>query len=243
VGTVQHEPQRPRPAPFRAERSERWAEPLPPARWLLVAVLLRPHAIHASEDWCFDDPVLLIGLHALRSNLGVQGTAAQIATAVSSAEITVYVPQGVPATLSLGNSLLSPEHLRIVPVPGGSLLGGDEFTVLAADLPSGEEAMRIAARIVERLAQPDERSEPACMIGASVDVAHTGDAAIGAGQRLDRADRALYTAKAARYSTRKGQRRRRCRRSPLCRLSRRPDRRRHAFGVASGECGETDVVN
>jgi len=102
-----------------------------PARLLLAIALLLPlagllHAppAHASEDWCFDDPVLLIGARSLRVNLGVQGTAAQVAAAVSSADITVYVPQGVLATLALGNSVRFPEHVRIVQVPGGSLLSG-----------------------------------------------------------------------------------------------------------------------
>ncbi|HZQ34507.1 MAG TPA: hypothetical protein VFD32_01150, partial [Dehalococcoidia bacterium] len=101
------------------------------ARWLLLAALLlplsgllRPRPAHASEDWCFDDPVLVIGARSLRINLGVQGTPAQVAASVSSAEITVYVPQGVLASLSLGDSVHFPEHVRIVPVPGGSLLGG-----------------------------------------------------------------------------------------------------------------------
>ncbi len=82
--------------------------------------------------------------------------------------------------------------------PGDTVarFGGDEFTVLAADLPSTDEAMRLAARIVERLAQPYDADGEARAIGASVGVVHTGDAATGAGQLLDRADRALYTAKA-----------------------------------------------
>ncbi|HZQ34510.1 MAG TPA: diguanylate cyclase [Dehalococcoidia bacterium] len=82
--------------------------------------------------------------------------------------------------------------------PGDTVarFGGDEFTVLAADLSTAEEAMRLAARIVERLAQPYERSGSVSAIGASVGVVHTRDAATLAGQLLDRADRALYAAKA-----------------------------------------------
>ncbi len=113
-----------------------------PARLLLVlalllplAGLLRSRAAHASEDWCFDDPVLLIGLRSVRLNLGVQGTAAQIAAAISSAEITVYVPQGVPATLSLGSGVQFPEHLRLVQVPGGSLLGGALGGLIGQPIP------------------------------------------------------------------------------------------------------------
>lgn len=112
------------------------------ARWLIVtalllplAALLRPHPAHASDDWCFDDPVLVIGLRALRVNLGVQGTAAQVASAVSGAEVTIYVPQGVPATLSVGDSMQFPEHVRIVPVPGGSLLGSILGGVIGQPIP------------------------------------------------------------------------------------------------------------
>ncbi len=112
------------------------------ARWLFVAALLIPAAIlfkppsaHASEDWCFDDPVVVIGLRALRINLGVQGSAAQVAAAVDSADIVIYVPQGVPVSLSLGANVAFHEHVRFVPVPGGSLLGGILGGVVGQPIP------------------------------------------------------------------------------------------------------------
>ena len=75
--------------------------------------------------------------------------------------------------------------------------GGDEFTVLCTGADEGDESLtvarRIAARLGERVLLPGGEVFPTVSIG----VARSGDAKDTAADLLDRADLALYRAKAA----------------------------------------------
>jgi diguanylate cyclase (GGDEF)-like protein len=74
--------------------------------------------------------------------------------------------------------------------------GGDEFVVLAENLPSGRHAMEIAARILEGLSQPVVAGRRTVDVHASVGVAvsESGD---DADSLLRNADAAMYSAKDA----------------------------------------------
>jgi diguanylate cyclase (GGDEF)-like protein len=77
-----------------------------------------------------------------------------------------------------------------------SRLGGDEFAVLCENLAHGQDAQKIAERIVEALRRPIPVASGVAQISASVGVAVavTGE---GAASVLSRADQAMYDAKRA----------------------------------------------
>jgi diguanylate cyclase (GGDEF)-like protein len=72
-------------------------------------------------------------------------------------------------------------------------LGGDEFAVLLPD--SGDTAHAVAQRLVELVAAPISISGRAVRVGASVGLAF-GSAELAAGELVQRADIAMYAAKA-----------------------------------------------
>ncbi|MCK9282980.1 MAG: diguanylate cyclase [Rhodocyclaceae bacterium] len=76
-------------------------------------------------------------------------------------------------------------------------LGGDEFVLLAHDLASAEDMLRIGEKIVATLQQPFSLAGMLFVISASVGCALFPDDAAGGEALLDLADQAMYQAKQA----------------------------------------------
>jgi diguanylate cyclase (GGDEF)-like protein/PAS domain S-box-containing protein len=74
-------------------------------------------------------------------------------------------------------------------------LGGDEFAVLQNGAPQPVGATSLATRIIEALSEPYRVDDHQIMVGASVGIALSPDDSVGAGQLLQSADMALYSAK------------------------------------------------
>ncbi len=75
-------------------------------------------------------------------------------------------------------------------------LGGDEFAILVERSPGGQEATRIAERILAALAAPVDLGGQRVTVSASIGIA-TGDVAATASSLLRDADNAMYRAKGA----------------------------------------------
>ncbi len=75
-------------------------------------------------------------------------------------------------------------------------LGGDEFAIVAHGLRHREDVEALAARVVERLAQPLSLGSQTLRIGASVGVAMLDDTVTDREDLLHKADLAMYRAKA-----------------------------------------------
>ena len=75
--------------------------------------------------------------------------------------------------------------------------GGDEFALLASELRGPSDAVRVATRLQERLAQPFAVGGQEITISASVGVAFCGDGAVDAKDMLRNAEIAMYRAKRA----------------------------------------------
>jgi len=75
--------------------------------------------------------------------------------------------------------------------------GGDEFALLASELRHPSDAVRMAIRLQERLAQPFAVSGREITISASIGVAFSGDRAVDAKDMLRNAEIAMYRAKRA----------------------------------------------
>lgn len=73
--------------------------------------------------------------------------------------------------------------------------GGDEFVVLCEELPDSSDALRVAQRILEAVARPIRHRAGTCRLGASVGVV-LADGDSSAEALIERADRAMYVAKA-----------------------------------------------
>ena len=80
-------------------------------------------------------------------------------------------------------------------------LGGDEFVVLQASVPSPEAASRLAARLIEQLAQPFLIQGQTLVIGASLGIAQLPGDGTTPDLLLHNADLALYQAKAEKRGT------------------------------------------
>lgn len=76
-------------------------------------------------------------------------------------------------------------------------LGGDEFVVVAPDLADASEAVDLARRLQERLAEPWTIEGHVLQPSMSVGIALTGDPATPIDELLRRADLAMYEAKGA----------------------------------------------
>jgi diguanylate cyclase (GGDEF)-like protein len=74
-------------------------------------------------------------------------------------------------------------------------LGGDEFAVLMDRLDGSDDAIALATRIVEAVAEPVQTNGSEVTISASVGVAVQGADSVGSGELLRDADIAMYAAK------------------------------------------------
>ena len=91
---------------------------------LVTSLTLSPVAtVHASVDWCWDDPVVVIGGRSVTIRIGVHGTPTEVRRNVRAANITIYVPEGTAAALSVSTNVYFREHVTFVPVSGGVLVG------------------------------------------------------------------------------------------------------------------------
>jgi len=73
--------------------------------------------------------------------------------------------------------------------------GGDEFVVLSEELADSDDALLVAQRILDAVARPIRHRAGTCRLGASVGVV-LADGYSGAEALIERADRAMYVAKA-----------------------------------------------
>ena len=73
--------------------------------------------------------------------------------------------------------------------------GGDEFVVLCEELVDAADALQVAQRILEAVARPIRHRAGTCRLGASVGVV-LADGHSSAEALIERADRAMYVAKA-----------------------------------------------
>ena len=101
-----------------------------------------------------------------------------------------------------GDQLLAKVADRLRQLSGGSgppllvgRLAGDEFTVLASDVTSREEAERIGDSILDALSEPYELAGQSVDIGASIGVAMRPDQGLSLTDLMRAADVAMYRAK------------------------------------------------
>jgi diguanylate cyclase (GGDEF)-like protein/PAS domain S-box-containing protein len=76
-----------------------------------------------------------------------------------------------------------------------SRFGGDEFTILCEDVSSDEDAVVVAERVAEALAEPFPLADREVFLSASIGIALGRDRAMSAGALLRDADAAMYGAK------------------------------------------------
>jgi hypothetical protein len=77
----------------------------------LVAAATPPTA-SADVIWCWDDPVVLIGGHAVSISVGVYDDPLTVMEDVRAAHFTIVVPNGVSAAHVASTNLYFPEHVR-----------------------------------------------------------------------------------------------------------------------------------
>jgi diguanylate cyclase (GGDEF)-like protein len=73
--------------------------------------------------------------------------------------------------------------------------GGDEFVVLCEELADSDDALLVAQRVLDAVARPIRHRAGTCRLGASVGVV-LADGHSSAEALIERADRAMYVAKA-----------------------------------------------
>jgi diguanylate cyclase (GGDEF)-like protein len=76
-------------------------------------------------------------------------------------------------------------------------LGGDEFAVLLTEINDPHDAITVAERIIDRLAEPEPLAGHMLRVRASVGIAVSRPGDHGAAELLRRADTAMYEAKRA----------------------------------------------
>lgn len=114
---------------------------------LLASTLLLPGATapaHASEWWCWDDPVLVIDGRVVHIYTGVPaGAVPQVAVA----EVTVTVPNGVNAKLTATASPRFPQTATLV--RAGSIGPDGAVTVTASAVIRGSGDFAAGLRMVQ----------------------------------------------------------------------------------------------
>ncbi|HEV2360927.1 MAG TPA: sensor domain-containing diguanylate cyclase [Acidimicrobiales bacterium] len=76
-------------------------------------------------------------------------------------------------------------------------LGGDEFAILCVPIHGTSEAVTIAERLLSALGEPIQIEGREVTIGASIGIALADPAQVPSGELLERADHAMYEAKAS----------------------------------------------
>jgi diguanylate cyclase (GGDEF)-like protein/PAS domain S-box-containing protein len=98
-----------------------------------------------------------------------------------------------------GDSLLTTVANRLAstarPIDTPARFGGDEFTVLLEALEGPEDALQVAARLAERLAEPMEVGGRDLIVSVSIGIGITSDGLTSAEDLVSQADIAMYRAK------------------------------------------------
>jgi diguanylate cyclase (GGDEF)-like protein/PAS domain S-box-containing protein len=104
-------------------------------------------------------------------------------------------PVGDRVLQQVAERLTGPGLLRAADTVGR--LGGDEFAVVLPSLTRPEDALAVADKIVAALAQPIELDDSHFLVGTSIGVTISPDHGVEPAVLLQRADVAMYMAKAA----------------------------------------------
>lgn len=105
-------------------------------------------------------------------------------------------------TSAFGYALLSFARRKLKLHAKAFRLAGDEFVVLLESLGSAEEAAQVATKILQTVQQPMSLEDGAALnLTTSLGVATYLGRGSSAAELLERADRALYRAKAAGRNT------------------------------------------
>lgn len=107
-----------------------------------------PHSAAHADDWCFWDPTVSIAGHQVHINVGYHGSKEKAIKDVAMANIGVFVPAGVPASLISAESGGFPETLNVVP-SGEKWTPGHPFKVYVGVLftSNADEAVDTATRV------------------------------------------------------------------------------------------------
>src|SRR5688500_8507812 len=62
---------------------------------MVTGFALAPTRSAHADDWCWGDPIVMIGGKTVNINVGVQGSTSQVESHVAAALTVVYVPYGV----------------------------------------------------------------------------------------------------------------------------------------------------
>jgi len=79
---------------------------------LSLVAAATPSTASADLVWCWDDPVVLIGGHAVSISVGVHDDPLTVMHHVQAAHFTIVVPNGVSTALVASTNLYFPEHIR-----------------------------------------------------------------------------------------------------------------------------------
>ena len=79
---------------------------------LSLAAAVTPSTASADMVWCWDDPVVLIGGHAVSISVGVYDDPLTVMDDVQAAHFTIVVPNGVSTALVVSTNVYFPEHVR-----------------------------------------------------------------------------------------------------------------------------------
>jgi diguanylate cyclase (GGDEF)-like protein len=131
---------------------------------------------------------------------GRPGAAAPASRAVVFLDLDGLKPVNDRWGHAVGDAVLREvaDRLRVASPPGSLVarLGGDEFAVLLRDQPTTDQALLVAARLLDELLRPIDADVASVRVGASVGVAVEKSDEDGDGL-IRRADTAMYAAKAA----------------------------------------------
>jgi hypothetical protein len=83
---------------------------------LVISAALSPSRAARADDWCWGDPIVLIGGKVVSIDIGVQGSWTQVANHVSNAHTRIYVPQGVSTSVLGYTPAPFTESVEFIPV-------------------------------------------------------------------------------------------------------------------------------
>jgi hypothetical protein len=83
---------------------------------VIGGIALYPAAPASADDWCWDDPILLIDGKLVNVNVGVKGGSSTVRARVRNAHTKVFLPRNVSASVVGFTNLYFPETAEIVRV-------------------------------------------------------------------------------------------------------------------------------